>query len=156
MREEKFFHEIATDPIYDSIVILDIDGTLTCSSSCDIEQRVLNVVHKLREKNIVYIFSNNYNGKRSRDIAAQLELPYIESPHKKPNKRVLNYIKERGVPVIAIGDKYLTDELFAQFTQAEHIRVKRYRCKNDSFGDRAACFFDDCIYFCARLFGLTK
>lgn len=156
VREENFFHEIAIGSISDSIVILDIDGTLTCSSRCSIDKRVLDVVQVLQENNTVYVFSNNYNGARSRKIAADLNLPYIESPHKKPNRRVLNYIAERGCPVVAIGDKYLTDGLLAQFAQAHHIRVKRYRCKDDSFVDRAACLFDDCVYFFARLLRLTK
>lgn len=156
VREEKFFHEIAADAIRDSVVILDIDGTLTCSSSHDVGLNVVQVIRTLQKNNSVYIFSNNYNSVRSRKIATDLQLPYIEAPHKKPNKKILNYIDTGTCPVVAIGDKYLTDGLFAQFVRAEHIRVRRYRCSKDSIFDKTTCIFDDCVYFCARFLGLTK
>lgn len=154
--EENFFHQIATDSIYDSVVILDIDGTLTCSSKIEIATEVVSVIRKLQKRNAVYVFSNNYNGERSRKIATQLELPYIEAPHKKPNKRILDYIDTGTCPVVAVGDKYLTDGLFAQFTRAKHVRVKRYRCASDSVFDKVSCFFDDSIYFLAKLFRFVR
>lgn len=150
--EEKdiFFHELDASNIFDTTVILDIDGTLTCSSKKDIDENVIGVIRKLQERNTVYVFSNNYDEKRSREIAVSLDLPYIESPHKKPSKKILKYIDET-CPVVAIGDKYLTDGLFAQFVGAKHIRVKRYQCKNDSIADKLACFLDDVMYKIARL-----
>lgn len=149
--EEKdvFFHELNTDNILGTTVILDIDGTLTCSSKRSIDKNVIRVIRKLQEENVVYVFSNNYNGKRSREIAKSLDLPYIESPYKKPNKKILQYIDEM-CPIVAIGDKYLTDGLFAQFTGARHIRVKRYRCDDDSMADKVACFLDDVMYAIAK------
>ncbi len=152
--ENVFFHELDTHDIVDTTVILDIDGTLTCSSKKQIKEKVIKVVRELEKKNIVYIFSNNYNGNRSREIAASINIPYIEAPHKKPNKKILKYIDET-CPVIAIGDKYLTDGLFAQFAKAQHIRVKRYRCSDDPVMDRLACFVDDMAYAIARFFHIT-
>ena len=155
--EEKdiFFHELNTDNILGTTVILDIDGTLTCSSKKSVDGDVVNIIRKLQEKNTVYVFSNNYNGKRSREIAESLDLPYIESPHKKPNKKILKYIDE-VCPVVAIGDKYLTDGLFAQFVGARHIRVKRYRCKSDSIADKLACLLDDVVYRIAKLLRIAQ
>ncbi len=156
IRNVQFFHDVSTDAISDSVVILDIDGTLTCSSSMHINDRVREKIRELKKTNAVYIFSNNYDGERSRIIAHDLGLPYIEAPHKKPNKKILNYIERGTSPVVAIGDKFLTDGLFAHFSRATHIRVRRYRCSADSVWDRLACIFDDCAYFIAHLVGLTK
>ncbi|PID51925.1 MAG: hypothetical protein CR972_04440 [Candidatus Moraniibacteriota bacterium] len=156
IKQEKFFHQIVTKDIFDSVVILDIDGTVTCSSQTEICPEVVAVIRKLQERNAVYIFSNNYNGKRSRIIAKKLQLPYIEAPHKKPNKKILNYIDTGTCTVVAIGDKYLTDGLFAQFAKTKHIRVKRYRCKEDSLFDKASCLFDDCVYKLAKLFRCVR
>ncbi|MEA3322695.1 MAG: hypothetical protein U9Q12_00565 [Patescibacteria group bacterium] len=155
--EEKniFFHELDVNNIFDTTVILDIDGTLTCSSKKDIDENVIGVIRKLQEKNAVYVFSNNYDGKRSREIAVSLDLPYIESPHKKPSKKILKYIDET-CSVVAIGDKYLTDGLFAQFAGARHIRVKRYRCEDDSLADKLACLLDDVMYAIARLLHIVN
>ncbi len=151
-----FFHELETKDIINSTVILDIDGTLTCSSKTIIEKRVIDKITELQKNNSVYVFSNNYDGKRSRKIAKSIQLPYIESPYKKPNKKVLHYIDEEICDVIAIGDKYLTDGLFAQFAKAEHIRVKRYQCREDSIFDKLACLLDDIMYFFAKLFYIIK
>lgn len=149
-----FFHELDASCIFNTTVILDIDGTLTCSSKKKIDENVIGVIRKLQEKNVVYVFSNNYDRKRSREIAMSLNLPYIESPHKKPSKKILKYIDET-CPVVAIGDKYLTDGLFAQFAGAKHIRVKRYQCKDDSLADKIACLLDDVMYRIARLFHIV-
>jgi len=150
--EEKniFFHELDVDDISDTTVILDIDGTLTCSSKKEIDEKVIKVIRELQKQNVVYVFSNNYNKNRNREIAKSIDLPYIESPYKKPNKKVLNYIEGEVCDVIAIGDKYLTDGLFAQFIKAEHIRVKRYRCDKDSIADKLACLLDDVMYTIAK------
>jgi len=154
-QENIFFHELDVNEIIDKTIILDIDGTLTCSSKKEIDKNVVCVIRKMQEKNTVYVFSNNYDKKRNREIAASLDLPYIESPHKKPSKKVLNYIEGEVCDVVAIGDKYLTDGLFAQFIRAEHIRVKRYQCKKDSIADKLACLSDDIMYFFAKLFRIV-
>jgi predicted HAD superfamily phosphohydrolase YqeG len=154
--EEGFFHEMNVAAIRDAVVILDIDGTLTCSSCMYVEDRVRTVIALIRQHNAVYVFSNNYNNARSRRIAADLDLAYIESPHKKPNTKILKYIDEKTAPMIAIGDKYLTDGLFAYFINAQHIRVRRYHCANDSIFDKTACLFDDVMYRIARMIGVVR
>jgi predicted HAD superfamily phosphohydrolase YqeG len=151
-----FFHELNIDEISGMTVILDIDGTLTCSSQKNVSQRVIKIIRLLEQKNAVYAFSNNYNGHRSREIAKNINVPYIESPHKKPNKKVLNYIDGEVYDVVAIGDKYLTDGLFAQSIGAKHIKVYRYRCSSDSVADKLACLLDDLVYFCVKYLGIVK
>lgn len=155
IEEGKYFHELHVASLTGAVVILDIDGTLTCSSSMHVSDAVRDTISRFQKENVVYIFSNNYNGQRSRAIAQDLGLPYIEAPHKKPNKKILHYIDHGTAPIIAIGDKYLTDGLFAQFTRVRHIRVRRYRCPQDSLVDRAACVFDDIMYRIARMAGVV-
>ena len=156
--EEKdvYFHELDTSKIVDATVILDIDGTITCSSHTKIDEKVRQKIRCLEERNSVYVFSNNHNKERSRKIAHDLKLPYIASPHKKPNKKVLSFIEGYTCPVVVIGDKYLTDTLFAQFIDARHIRVRRYKCATDSFMDRIGCLFDDAVYAVAKLLHLVS
>lgn len=151
-----FFHELNVSGVHNATVILDIDGTIMCSSEIVASDSVRDVIKALQKNNSVYLFSNNFNGKRSRRIAKDLNLPYIESPHRKPNIKILKYVKNKSCPVITIGDKYLTDGLFAQFTSTKHIRVKRYHCENDSLWSRFACYVDDFVYAFARLFRIAK
>lgn len=154
--EAQFFHELSVESFSDMVIIIDIDGTLACSSSLEVDARARVVIGQLQERNTVYAFSNNYNGSRSRHIAKMLQLPYIEAPHKKPNKRILHYIDIGTSPVIAIGDKFLTDGLFAYFIKAKYIRVKRYRCDGDTALDRLACIVDDCVYGLVCVLGLVE
>ena len=44
-----------------------------------------------------------------------------------------------------IGDKFLTDELFAVFAGARYVRVQRYACRGDSLFARVGCVFDDMV-----------
>jgi predicted HAD superfamily phosphohydrolase YqeG len=154
--EEGYFHEINVAAIKGAVVILDIDGTLTCSSSMCVDNRVRTMITLISKYNSVYVFSNNYNGARSRSIAADLDLPYIESPYKKPNTMILRYIDNKTAPVITIGDKYLTDGLFAHFINAKHIRVRRYHSSADSIFDKMACLLDDVMYRIARMIGVVR
>ncbi len=156
IKEEQFFHAIATECICDSVVILDVDGTLTCGSCTEVRRGVADVVQTLQKYNSVYVFSNNYDNMRSRAIAARLHVPYITAPHKKPHPKILNYIDTEARPVVIIGDKYLTDGLFAHFTHAKHVRVKRYQCARDSFFHKATCLFDDAVYVCAKILRVVR
>lgn len=152
----KFFHEIPTESLVGSVVVLDIDGTITCSSQMCVRDSVRAKVAQICEKNTVYIFSNNFNGVRSRQIARDLGIAYIEAPHKKPSTKILRYIDHGVSPIVTIGDKFLTDELFARFAKVSYLRVRRYRCANDSLWDRLACGIDDLSYVIARILRLTK
>lgn len=149
--EKKYFHEIDAAEISDSIVIIDIDGTVVCSSRSDASDAVRKVVYALKEKNTVYAFSNNFNGKRSRAVAKDLDIPYIASPYRKPNPKIIDYIKKDKQELVMIGDKYLTDHLFARFAAGRFIHVRRYTCKSDHLASRAACLLDDTVYAIAKV-----
>lgn len=155
-QENKYFHEIDTEAITDAVVILDVDSTLVCSSQREISEAVRDMVRALQEKNTVYIFSNNFDKSRGPAIAKSLNVPYINAPHRKPNKKILNYIKEIDQEIVVIGDKYLTDELFARFSGGTFIRVQSYRCDSDHWTSHAATIFDDAVYALARLLRIVR
>lgn len=154
--ERKYFHEIDADAIKDTIVIIDIDGTVVCSSRSDASDDVHRKVRVLEANNTVYAFSNNFNGTRSRAVAKDLGISYIESPYHKPNPKIIDYIKKDKRELVMIGDKYLTDQLFARFTGGRFIHVRRYECDSDSWVSRTACLFDDAIYALAKLFRIVR
>jgi len=154
--ERKYFHEIDANAIKNTIVIIDIDGTVVCSSRSDASDEVRHTVRALEENNTVYAFSNNFNGTRSRAVAKDLGLPYIESPYRKPNPKIINYIKKNKEQLVMIGDKYLTDYLFARFAGGTCIHVRRYTCASDRAASRAACLLDDAVYAVAKLFRIAR
>lgn len=138
-----FFHELGTQ-VAGCVVIVDIDGTLTCLSHDTLRADVVAVLRRLQATNDVFAFSNNFDRARSRRIAAAAGVAYIASRRRKPRPAVLRALPEysRNKPVVFIGDKYLTDELCAVATRSRYVRVRRYTCVTDSFMARAGCAID--------------
>ncbi len=140
-----YFHNIDPERFARCRIIVDIDGTLTCPSRDDVRDDVMAVLHALQRANDVVLFSNNFDGARSRRIAASLSVPYLDASCRKPRRAVADALPPSDRPIVVIGDKFLTDELFAVFVGARYVRVRRYMCRNDSLFARVGCVFDDVV-----------
>ncbi|MEA3449963.1 MAG: HAD hydrolase-like protein [Patescibacteria group bacterium] len=141
----KYFWEIDTDKYKNYNIIIDIDGTLCAEGESLIGEREKRAVNLLKKNNLIYIFSNNPDKIRSRDIADQVECKYLEAPHKKPCKKIINYLPKSNQPILIIGDKFLTDIIFARRIKADYILVESLRSDNDRFLVRIFNFVDDFI-----------
>ena len=140
-----FLHNLDPQTIQHHRIIVDIDGTVTCPSQEHVHADVVAVIHALQRTNEVFLFSNNFDGARSRRIAAAMGVPYVETPYRKPRRAVLAALPPSQRPLAVIGDKFLTDELFAVFAGARYVRVQRYACRGDSLFARVGCVFDDMV-----------
>jgi predicted HAD superfamily phosphohydrolase YqeG len=141
----EYFKDINYQKYKDYTIILDVDGTLLVEGENIVGKEESVVVEKLKANNQVFIFSNNRNKERSKAIADQLVCPYLDSPFRKPNKRILNYLPENKKPILVIGDKFLTDIVFARIIKADYILVKSKRSKTDSMGMKLFCYVDDIV-----------
>ncbi len=141
-----FFHEQSFDDVTGRTIILDIDGTLVASGETEVSHEARATLVRLREKNTVYLCSNNYDRSRTKSIAESLQTPFLRSRKKKPDPRLLRDTTIQG-PLLVIGDKCLTDELFALFTGAEFLRVSRIKSPKDSAMTRFLYFVDDIASF---------
>ena len=133
----QYFKELHIEPIKQSVVILDIDGTLLADGertpTID-PAAAANVQQLVAQGNQVYLCSNGFSHKleRNRTIAKQLQIPFYETSSKKPlASAILPLIAGTTKPVIVIGDKFLTDGLLAINLGIPYIDVRSIRSPQD-------------------------
>src|SRR3989338_3929086 len=127
----KTFLEIDEEPLRGAVVIIDIDGTLTHDKNSELEPRILEKVLRMGRSAHVYLSSNGRVA-RTRAIAQKAGVSFIDTAHRKPSRRVLENIAHEGNRRVVIGDKALTDGLFAVNIGAEFLPVSRIRHSDDS------------------------
>ena len=140
--------------ISESTIILDIDGTITPDSTTDVSCGILRAIQSLASRNVVYLFSNHRDNARNRSLARSLGLQYIDTPYRKPSRKIIEAIPacHRKKPIVVIGDKIAVDGLFAQRVRAQFIKVGRVLSASDRPSAKVAYFLDDLIaWFVARL-----
>lgn len=138
--------QLKTD-IENSIVLIDIDGTLAPDSSDSVDPETLADLNKLKAKNTVYLCTNSLNTDRNVRLEKLLNLKIINKLHKKPSGKILDEIDSRGKKnIVVIGDKFLTDYLFAKNIGATFIKAKRKLSGHESFMTKLINFADDAVY----------
>ncbi len=144
-----------TGLINSSTIILDVDGTITADGKTEISADALRVIQSLSGQNAVYLFSNHSDGVRNRALARGLGLEYIDTPHRKPSRKIIDAIPvhHRVQPMIVIGDKITTDGLFARRIGARFVKVSRILSPSDRTSTKVAYFLDDLISWLAAGWG---
>ncbi len=141
----KYFQDLDFHSIKNTTVFLDIDGTISHDNKISVFDGIFKKIKDLKEKNTIYLCSNSRNHKRNRKIAEILDLQYIDSDLRKPSKKILELIDNPKTKKLVIGDKFLTDGLFAKNIHAEFIKVKRIESKSDSFYIKFLYWIDDLV-----------
>lgn len=124
-------------------LILDIDGTLVPDKSSYIPFHLYNYIDTLKNNHNIYLCSNG-NVDRVNKIAQALQLPIlnIHKPY--------GYIGGVKLPqdkLLVVGDKCLTDGLFALRMRARFIKVDHLESVTDSFGVKLSYFCDNIVWF---------
>ena len=142
----------------DATVILDIDGTITGDGQVVFSDTVFAKIRELASRNVVYVFSNHPNNNRNRIVASRVGCALIETPHRKPNPKVLCGLPpdHRAQPLVVIGDKIMVDGLFAWRIGARFIRVRRVRSTLDRRSVRATYLLDDVVGAIGAIFRETE
>jgi predicted HAD superfamily phosphohydrolase YqeG len=145
MRKSKnYFEDIDHASLSEKIIILDIDGTLVGDGESVPSQKVYSIVRQLASVNTVYLLSNKKLPLRNKNLAEFLQIPYLETPHRKPNPKIINYLQQRkNREIIVIGDKYSTDGIFAKKIGARFIKVKHNKGDMENLKTKFTYMFDD-------------
>jgi predicted HAD superfamily phosphohydrolase YqeG len=131
--------------IKDATVIIDIDGTIAADRQVECSTEMLAVIRFLASRNAVYLLSNHRDSIRNRAVVRRTGLACIETPHRKPSRKVLDSLpaQHRGRPIVVIGDKAMIDGLFAWRIGARFIKVARIVSPADGSIVRLSCCLDD-------------
>ncbi len=138
--------EQCTDVITGATVFLDVDGTLMPDNSLTATDVVLAKVKELAVNNRVLLCTNKRNPDRWAMLETLFGLPVITRRHKKPSRKVLDEAGGIGRSRVVIGDKYLTDGLFAKRIGARFLKVERKLSGRETVMTKAVNFFDDLLW----------
>lgn len=132
------------------LILLDIDGVLMADGENKIPETVKEHVMQLKQVNDIRIVSNTFRAYRCEYSSRELQIPWVKNPHKKPSKKILSYIQDSKKPMIVIGDKFLTDGIFASRIGAESVLLKRRVAKTDRILIKFTYILDDLSFALVR------
>ena len=150
------FSELRAEEFDSAVIILDIDGTIAPAGSDTIDVVAEKKISELREKNDIYLLSNRNAPGRTLALAKTLGVSGIDVPYRKPDIRAVRGIKRENKEVVVIGDKVLTDGLFAFFIGARFIKVARVLTGDESFFDLAVNAADNVVFALWLLLRLAR
>src|SRR3989344_4405080 len=137
----RHFTELDPRAYAGATVIVDVDGTLTHDKG-EPDAAALEKLKRLGEIANVHLCSNGAN-ERVQKLAQAAGVSAIDSIHRKPSRRVLEKLVHEGTRLVVIGDKALTDGLFALNIGAEFVPVARLRHAGDTRLIRSTYMLDD-------------
>lgn len=141
----KLFSETDFSRIRNSTVIIDIDGTLVPDGESDLSFAVLQKVQDIKYRNDVYFCSNKKDDKRNQEISMVVGVKFLNG--RKPYSNDIYKLNIQKRSVVVIGDKLLTDGIFARRLGVKFIKVKRLISGRESFFARFTYLVDDTASF---------
>ncbi|MBN2087299.1 hypothetical protein JW758_03045 [Candidatus Peregrinibacteria bacterium] len=140
------FKNLNTDTIKDCLILLDIDGTIAEDDQLEVSDENMVIIDKLKKMNQVHLCSNSRNHKRNKTIADYAGITYLDTDIRKPSKKILDLIEHSAFTRrLVIGDKFLTDGLFAKNIKADFIKIDRITSKNDRLYIKFLYWIDNLI-----------
>lgn len=134
-------------------VFLDIDGTVALDSATEVEPAVLRKVEELKMHNTLYLCTNSRNKQRNNEISKALSVPIANSEYRKPSKKILQEVMVADpAQIVVIGDKWITDGLFAQGIGAQFIKVQKRVSGQERAHIKLYNWTDDVVYSVVKLF----
>ncbi len=151
----EYFYNLDTLLINNKTIIIDIDGTLVADGKEVVEEKNIEIINILLKSNNLFLCSNKNLSLRNRVISEQTNIPILDTPFKKPNKRIIDSIDiSYQNDLVVIGDKYITDGIFARRIGADFIKIKRMRSKKESVATKIIYLFDDVAYIIVCSFNI--
>ncbi|MBI5414648.1 HAD-IIIA family hydrolase [Candidatus Peregrinibacteria bacterium] len=148
----EYFEELNISALKNSLILLDVDGTLAPDNEYDFSEKVQKKLRELHEHNEIFLCTNSRNRERTNQLEKILEIPVLSSKYRKPSKKILRDLDQfHNKKIVVIGDKFLTDYLFAKNIGAEFVWVKRKISGNERWWIRGYNFIDDVLSAFARI-----
>lgn len=145
----KFFRDLHIEMFRDTVVILDIDGTIYYDNDYTVlipEQEKINALKSVAKK--VILLSNGEHARTSK-LSERHGVFYHNSIYKKPHTCIIRDIKKQFEcekdEIVVIGDKFMTDGLLAFQTGVRFIHVQSLQQKNEGFIQKSIYITDDIL-----------
>ena len=149
----KNFLDISEDLISDSVLIIDVDGTLVPNKNKDLSSYVVDKLKKLSKTNEIWLCSNGSSANAA-NFAKILSVQSFRCL--KPFRGEIENIVPKTLKKIVIGDKYLTDGLFAKCIGANFIKIDHLRGETDSLYIKVTYLLDDVVWSLKNYFVLMR
>lgn len=134
-------------------IILDIDGVVMAHAEKTVPDETRRYIETLKARNDMYIVSNGFSKKRKAYTSEALGIPWVDSGYRKPSTRIMRFIDYNvEKPLVVIGDKILTDGLFAYRIKAQLLLIDRRLSSQDPLITRITYWIDDMIYSLCTFF----
>lgn len=141
--------------IKNSLILLDIDGTLVSDGDFYIENDIENIVSEIKKNNQVFLCSNG-DILRNKKISDILNIPLTNPLYKKPSIKCLEDLPNISNKIV-VGDKYIVDGIFSVQIGARFLKVKRIVNSKDSPKVKISYFIDDFFgFFVFKFFPFLK
>ncbi len=145
---EKYFQDIDTNNWSARTIILDIDGTITPDGGTFVDSSVAKKIQDLSSHNTIFLLSNKKLPERNIALSQKLGISYLDTPFKKPHKKIIDSLPENlKNDIVVIGDKVTTDGIFAKNIGGTFIKVKRLTSTTDSLIVKLSYIVDGCFSF---------
>lgn len=150
-----YFEELNVD-FENRVVLLDADGTLVADDgSLDISRPVLDKIAELKRNNTVFLCVNSYDKIRKNKLEEILRLPILNKKYRKPSRKIVSVLERSGPHhYLVIGDKFLTDGLFAKNIGGKFIKVRRKISGKESLIIKLINLADDLAWHTAKILKL--
>jgi len=127
-------------------VLLDVDGTLLPDGTAEIDDAVRDAALQLHQENMVYLVSNGNDANRVVRLANDLGVNIAPAgvPAGKPSARAAHGISSER-PFLVIGDKFITDGLFARVLGVPFLRVRSKRSGTERFSVRISYMLESVV-----------
>lgn len=145
----KAFQDLDERSFAGALVIVDVDGTLTNDKGSAVASSVREMLERLSKVADVHLFSHGLP-ERTRMLAYAHGVHFLESSYRKPSRRVIEKLERQGKRLVVIGDKSLTDGLFAANIGAQFVPVQRIRHADDDWYAKFVYILDDAASYMMR------
>jgi len=145
------FLELEESDYKNALILIDVDGTVVSDRGDLLSPEAREKLRSFASCSEVFLCSNALP-ERTRSFADECGIQCVTTEHRKPSRQVAEDIDIGDRNLIVIGDKALTDGLFASNIGAEFVMVRRLRGSGESMLARFAYALDAAAHPFLRLF----
>lgn len=150
-----YFRDLEVTRFSGGRVYLDLDGTLVPDGEKRLGNAEANTLRALSKVAEVIIVSNKGEHRAPR-IAHEFTISAADTSYRKPDPRIVQDFPSTDRPTFVLGDKYLTDGIFASRIGAEFIKFTPLQSGEEDAATKSVYRLDAAVFTVVSLFRLAR